>query len=38
MLLERKDINSDHAHTKSGLTPLSWAAANENQDVAKMLL
>jgi len=38
MLLERDDVNLDHAETEYGRTPLSWAAENGHEGIVKMLL
>ena len=38
MLLEREDVNPNQADSKSGKTPLLWAAENGHEGVAKKLL
>jgi len=38
MLLGREDVYPNHADTKYGQTPLSWAAAIGHEGVVKMLL
>ena len=38
MPLEQEDIDPDQADTKSGRTPLSWAAKRRYEEVVKMLL
>jgi len=38
MLLARKDVNPDHADTRYGRRPLSWAAENRHQSVVNMFL
>ena len=38
ILLERDDVNLDHAENQCGRTPLSWAAENGHEGIVKMLL
>ena len=38
MLLERKNVDPDHAETEGGWTPLSLAAANGHEGVVEMFL
>ena len=38
MLLERQDVNPDHADPKSSRTPLMWAAIMGHEEIVKMLL
>jgi len=38
VLLERKDVNPDHADTEYGRTPLSWAAGRGHKGIVKILL
>ena len=38
MLLERQDVNPDHADPESGRTPLTWAAIMGHEKIVRMFL
>ena len=38
MLLEREDVNPNHADTEYGRTPLSWAAEKGHEGIVKILM